>query len=374
MSVDAVLKTLDKIEGDLKQKLEIIPELSDRLMQLEQKRGALREGPTGGVSTPGMEFARKLAESGDLFAKTGRIALDVETKGLVTGAQVGARASLGPTGGPAAVTETMLSAMLNLLPGPGTAALIYPRRIPQIPEGEGGAVQAGEGALKSESTPIYQSITQPQATIACFANLTEQAIRSSAELQVAVDLHLKREVMLALDRLLLGGTTVTASAFAGLIALAPTGTFLHIGVKLEQVITSAALAQRVRGYQPSIVVVNPADWQAVITRTSADGQYINGSVFTEGPMVISGMRVAMSPYIDQQHALLIDGTVLRGDAVRSDARGSRARQRSVHPQPRHGAGRTGRDPLPARPGRDHLRDGTEGLSERTAAAREPVRP
>lgn len=312
MNYELIMKALDKIEPKLAQLPEIVAaqrEQADRLLSLEQKGGFSvidRGAPVRGI-TAGAQFATKLQENADLFAKTGRLSVTVETKGMIGAATVGARNSLAATGGPDIVIETAVATNLPNPPAGGVQSLIYPRRSNQAPEGTGGAVQAGEGGAKSESTPIYASVTQNQITVAAYANVSEQAMRSGGELAAAVDLHLRREVLLALDRVIMGGSTATGMTFEGLVALAPTDNYPDANiVEIEQMIAASALMRRAGGYAPDVVVVNPADWQNVVTRRDSEGQYINGSPFVSPALNISNMRVAFSPYIAQQKALLID--------------------------------------------------------------------
>lgn len=308
MSLELINQGLTKIESKLHQLPELAAqqrELAERLLTLEQKGLTAPGLPSEAHTlTAGAEFARKLADGRDLFDKTGRFAVNVSTKGMITAVQVGARGSLGPTGGPGLV-ETAVSAVLPMPTMPGLQSLTYPRRTTNVPEGAGVTVQAGEGAAKTESTPIYTSITQGQATVAAYANVSEQALRSAGELEAAIDLHLRREVMMAVDTLLMDGTTVTSAAFAGLPALAGTAASLP-GALLEQMISSIALGMRTSGYAPNVVVVNSVEWAGAAVRRAGDGHWMNGSPFSLPPLSTSGMRVALSPLVDPGKALLID--------------------------------------------------------------------
>jgi HK97 family phage major capsid protein len=312
MSLDLISKALDRIEPQLKQLPELAAtqrELSDRLMQLEQ-RGVMRGregGAPGRGTTAGAQFAAKLEAGRDLFDKTGRFAVTVETKGLVTAPQVGARTSLAPTPGADFIAETSVCGNLTMQSLAGVQSLIYPRRSTAAPEGAGPSVQL-EGGVKTESTPAWADITQNQITIAAFARLSEQAIRSSGALQSCIDLHLRREIMTMADSVMMLGSVVAGSTFAGLEALAPTQANPDAANldEIEKLIAAFAMTRRANGYAPDLVIVNPADWQNAVTRTTGEGEYINGSVFTMPPLVIAGMRVAFSAVIDSQKALLVD--------------------------------------------------------------------
>ena len=303
---DQVMKSLDKIEAKHSAISTQQAELADRLLQLEQ-RGAIShsdDGNTKGTSM-GAEFARQLGEHRETFERTRTISLQVDTKAMVTAATVGARQSMGATPG----GDLGLAHLASVLPGKrmqGIQALTYARRGGRT-EGFLAKPQNGEGAAKQEITPTYTSVTQNQITIAGYANVTEQALRSDAELASAIDLFLTSDVMDGASRVLTSGSTATGATFEGFQALA-TALNLPGGVSrpIEAVIAYAALHMRAGGYMPTVAVVNSSDWGEAVIRQGSDLQWMNGSPFTLPQMTVAGLRIAFSADIPDGKALLID--------------------------------------------------------------------
>lgn len=308
MSLEQVLKAVDAVEANLSRDRAHVAELSDRLFHLEQK-GALIGGegnmhPAARV-TAGAQFAQKLNKSRDLFDSARRISITVETKSFIGAAQVGARTSMGATAG-ADVPDVSLAGIVKPVPMIGAASLTYARRgLPTV--GFSAQPQNGEGAAKQEVTPNFTSITQAAVTVAGYANLSEQALRTDSELSSTIDLFIQNDVMAAVAAVLLQGSTATGATFEGFSALAQALTVpATVPAFLEATIAHAALQMRAAGYQPSVVVVGGSEWGAAVLRADSAGQYVNGSPLVVPPLVIAGLRVAFDATIPAGKAVLID--------------------------------------------------------------------
>jgi hypothetical protein len=304
MSIEQVLKGFDKIESRLAQ----LPELADRILQLEQ-RGAHRDAgdlPGAAAQTLGANFTKALRGHADEFARNRRISLEVATKALITSAQVGARASMGATPG-SGMNPTDLAAVLAGSPLSGVQSLTYARRL-GVTEGFNAKPQNGEGVAKQEVTPNYSSVTQNQITVAGYINISEQALSNDGELAAAIDLFLQADIIAAVSKVLAGGSTAAGSTFEGFLALASViESPAHLLNTLEVTIANAALQMRSNGYSPTVCVLSSTEWARVALRADAVGQYINGSPLSATPgLSISGMRVAFSAEVPALKALLID--------------------------------------------------------------------
>lgn len=299
----AIFKSLDKIEanfGDVKTNQ---AELADRVLQLEQSRGARNEGiSTGSGESFGAMVQKKFRENEDSFRKHKVLSLDIEVK-AINSLATGARSSLAPTPGPDVLVETQLLPKLRMMPGGGVAGLTYSRRS-TVTSGPG-ASTVGENVTRTKSEPIYTSILQNLVTVAAYAELSETALRTTGELQSVVDLHLTRDVFKAADVMLLSGGTNFAG---GMLALASVDVLPFAGTNnlLEEFVAIEAMTMRANGFMPNIVVVNPLDWRAVYLRRDASGDYVHASPLTQTPLLISGMRVCFNSAITVGTALVID--------------------------------------------------------------------
>ncbi|MBN8491161.1 MAG: hypothetical protein J0M00_07020 [Burkholderiales bacterium] len=304
MDMTTILKGLDKIEAGLGQ----VNELADRVLQLEQ-RGVVQPGGTPPVGASlGADFAREFANHRESFKRNRALSLEISTKGLISAAQVGARVSLGATPG-GDLPQTLPAVAMRSIPLAGAQSLIYARRTGVVLGEESAGVQNGEGAAKTERTPEYTSITQNRATVAGYANLSEQSLSSDAELRTAIDVFLQTDVLRAASVLLVNGTTVASAAFAGFRDLAmesiqTTGLTLSAPT-LEIVASRGAMQMRAQGYNPTLMIVDPLNWGEVVTRHGDNG-WFNGSPFDMPPLMFSGMRVCFSEAVDADEPLLVD--------------------------------------------------------------------
>jgi HK97 family phage major capsid protein len=205
MTVEAIVKSLDKIESNIGNIKITQTEFADRLLQIEQRSTARKEGiSTGSGESFGAMVQKKFRENEDSFRKHKVLSLDVELKSINSLA-TGARSSLAPTPGPDVQVETQLLPKLRMMPGGGVAGLTYSRRS-TVTLGAG-ATTVGENVARTQSEPIYTSIVQTLVTVAAYAELSETALRTTNELQSVVDLHLTRDVFRAADIMLLSGGT-----------------------------------------------------------------------------------------------------------------------------------------------------------------------
>jgi HK97 family phage major capsid protein len=303
MTVEAIVKSLDKIESNIGNIKITQTEFADRLLQIEQRSTARKEGiSTGSGESFGAMVQKKFRENEDSFRKHKVLSLDVELKSINSLA-TGARSSLAPTPGPDVQVETQLLPKLRMMPGGGVAGLTYSRRS-TVTLGAG-ATTVGENVARTQSEPIYTSIVQTLVTVAAYAELSETALRTTNELQSVVDLHLTRDVFRAADIMLLSGGT---NFPGGMLALASLDVLPFAGTNnlLEEFIAIAAMTMRANGFRPDIVVVNPLDWRAVYLRRETNGAYVHASPLTQTPLLISGMRVCFNSAITTGTALVMD--------------------------------------------------------------------
>jgi len=320
MDAVQILKSLDQIESGIvsrnrehaasqRELATSQRELADRVLEIEQ-RGVMRQ--EGNIETSGSfgdAFVTEFKKHREHFQRARTLSLDIETKGLISAAQVGSRVSMGATPG-GDMPQTLPAIAMRSISLAGAQSLTYARRTGVVAGPESTLVQDGEGATKTERTPEYTSITQNRATVAGYANMSEQAISSDNELRTAIDVFLQTDIMQAASLLLVNGTAVASAAFAGFRALAlesiQSENMIPGLPKLEMLAARGAMAMRAQGYNPTLMIVDPLNWGQVITRIGADGQWVNGSPFNLPTFSFSGMRVCLSEAVDTDEPLLVD--------------------------------------------------------------------
>jgi hypothetical protein len=182
----------------------------------------------------------------------------------------------------------------------GMTSLAYARR---VGINGGAAVQAGEGAVKAVSEPIFAPQTQGAITIAGYTTISEQALSASGGLQRAVDSHLQRSVRLAVDAVLIAGTVEASWPFGGYMALAAPFAAGAGYLSIVDAIISGATRMRLEGFSPSIAVLPEAMFlQSQLAKAEGSGVYMQASVLLKD----AGLRLALSESITAGKAMLID--------------------------------------------------------------------
>jgi hypothetical protein len=297
MSIEHVMKGLDSIETKLQQ----LPELADRVLQLEQKQGTGGglELKRGAGSTLGQQFATKMAEHGDLLQKTGRLRLELKAASDPVTTGSGRNLVMGGVG---AVTGQVLGMQYGLpqRPGAGTTAMEYSR----YTGFEGAAAQqATEGAAKAAFRPTHSIITQNALTIAGYTKISRQAMSDRPALEVAIDVSLRRSVDIAMDVALVNGATGFTGGFEGLATAATSLLY----TALPDAISEGVSVMQVAGFSPNVVFLNPADWLAItVAKGTSNDHYLSGSYLGAMPMEMRTLRVVLSPSVDAGKALLMD--------------------------------------------------------------------
>lgn len=247
MSLDNIVETvktgMDKVNiqiDDLKHEMSLKQrEFADELTQLKQRNVA--PGPefiTKGVSL-GSKVWQGMTSNSDLLAKTKQLRFEIKAAAdVITTTNVQKIVSGGlsvPTGAALGIQNA-----LPLRPAGGISTLEYSRYT-----GVQGAaaVQAGEGTAKAAIRPDFTSIQQGAITIAGYTKLSKQSLNDSAELKMAVDVTLQRSIALAVDDMLMDGSSTPA--FGGFNTLGTSYTSLVYNTLADA--ASEAIANHARG-------------------------------------------------------------------------------------------------------------------------------
>lgn len=295
--MQTLLKGLDKIETKLGQ----LPELADRVFQLEQK-GVTAPDPgaaSGNRTSLGSLVWDELTKNAELLEKTKSVRLVIKAATDPIGTTGVRNIRVGGVGAPGANLVGIQNA-LRQVPAGGTSAMEYSRYTGK----EGGAAQqATEGAAKSYIRPTHSLITQKALTVAGLTKITRQAQSDRRELVAAIDNILMREVFISADVLLTNGGTDFSGGFEG---LATTYTSL-VYTALVDAISEGVATMQLAGFAPDVVVLNPTDWLAItVAKGTSNDHYLSGSYLGALPMEMRTLRVVLSPSIDAGKALLMD--------------------------------------------------------------------
>lgn len=305
-----VLKSLDEFGGRVANKFESMAtqqrELADRLLAIEQKGTAMNMDyrPAAGKSA-GDSVTKAFEANAEIFTKTRNVNLRIETKSITSGLVAPTVANGGVTIQPSEAANALISA-IQMRPLQGASTMHYARMTDQ---GVAYAVQAGEGAAKQESQPTFETVQQNAITIAGWCTLSEQALKTQGELARAMDVHMKNQLITAIDKTVISGTAVTAWPFSGLKTLAGAYTSATYTL-IHDAIVEATAHLRWGGYQPDVVCVNPMTYLDIALKKDTTGQYLTGAYMGELPAQLHGMRVTFSAEIPLGKALVADSRYL----------------------------------------------------------------
>jgi hypothetical protein len=301
MNTELIIKGLDKIETKFENFETEQRTLADRMQMLEQKGGSTGNfDTTPQTASLGTNFIKAFADSRELFEKTRSVRLEIKAATDTVTTASGRNLIMAGVGAPIA----SVLGIQNALPSrvvPGTTAVEYSRYTGQ--QGAA-AVQVGEGAAKAQLRPDHTIISQSAITIAGFTKMSRQAINDAQELKRAVDTVLSRSVETALDAALVNGSTTPL--FDGFAPLATAYTSL-LYQALPDAISEGVATMQTAGFEPDVVVLNPANWLAItVAKGTSNDHYLSGSYLGVMPQQMRGLRVVLSPSIATGKALLFD--------------------------------------------------------------------
>lgn len=304
-----LIKSLDDLNGRLDKSFDAITtkqrELADRLLSVEQKGTSHHEFQTTTSKSVGESVANAFKLNEEIFAKTHNVNFRIDTKSITSGMVAPAVANGGVTIQPNESAHALISA-IQMRPLQGAATMHYARMTDQ---GVSYAVQAGEGGEKQESTPEFETVQQNAITIAGWCTLSEQALKTQGELARAMDVHMRNQLITAMDKTLIVGTAVAAWPFSGLKTLAFAYTSAVYSL-IHDAIVEATAHMRWGGYQPDVVCMNPMTYLDIALKKDTAGQYLTGSYMGELPVQLHGMRVTFSAEIPLGKALVADSRYL----------------------------------------------------------------
>lgn len=277
------LKTLGKITADTKTAIETLGveqrTLADRLLQIEQKAGALNDGPAADESY-GAQFTKSADYSA--FQKKGerRGSMALELKNTVTNAIGNTFSERRPGLVEGAFRVFTIEDLLVTIPASSNA-------IDWVRENvfTNAAAETTEGTQAPQSSITFTAGTMPVQNIMHFIKITRQLAMDNAALAAYINRRMVYGVNLRAEGQLIAGNGTTpnlsgltlagnftahgyTTASLTALGLSATNRFDLIG----KMIGDCALAD----YPADAVIVNTADWWTMRLTKDSQGRYLLG--------------------------------------------------------------------------------------------------
>jgi|GEM_PF-1241369 len=305
-NLQAVMDAIDKIEDGISETKMMQRQHGDEIMQLKQ-RGATLPIETASRASLGASIKTQFDKHRQTFDQAGRVSFKVpfnfhEIKATITTAAVQSNYQVQGLSYVPRPVDTMLMGAIENRPMPGVSTGHYSR----YTHNSGSvAVQAGQGAEKAETNPVFTPIAQNAITVAGWCPITEQALATSGELESVVNTFLADGVLQGIDSVLIGGTAEVSWPFDGLKDLAtpyPSLTYTD----MADVVAETVAHMRWTGLVPSVVVLNPMSYLALILAKDLQGRYLSGTYMAALELQVHGCKVVFSSLLGVDEALVLD--------------------------------------------------------------------
>lgn len=251
-----------------------IKSIADRVLEIEQKTAEAVKRGTESVKTLGQMIID--TDQFKAFASGMASKVRIESKNTITG----------QAGSPAANSDILVSA--QRLPGivPGAFRTLRVRDI--LPAGTtssnmveytrelaftNNAAETAEGAAKPETSITFELANAPIATIAHWLKLSKQVMEDAPALQSYIDTRLRYGVELRVDQQLMNGNG-TGQNIGGMTKSGNFTAFTPVsGDNAIDSINKAIYKVIGSDYNPTAIILNPADWGAIERTKSTSGEY-----------------------------------------------------------------------------------------------------
>lgn len=168
------------------------------------------------------------------------------------------------------------------------------------------AEQVTEGEEKAEIDIEGELVRAEIATIAAHSTASRQVLSDHSALQTNIDGMIQNKLLSRLEHQIINGDG-SAGKIDGLLSQA--AVFLPtIGTTPADIIGEALMRQANAGYQPNLVIMNPADWFRIqVTRKSAtEEEYVFGSPTVPVPPALWNAAIVTTPSISEGEAITVD--------------------------------------------------------------------
>lgn len=168
----------------------------------------------------------------------------------------------------------------------------------------GADYQAQQGDTKAEQAFPTALVSAPIVTIAALANLSEQVLQDAPALrqQAGNILQYGARKKLAWEVVRGTGTGKIQGLLTVGTAFTPTA-----GSSTADATAQAIASLQNNGWNPGAVLVNPTDWEGVITsKATGSGEYMSGTFDTPAAPSLWGVRVIVTPAIPAGKLIVFD--------------------------------------------------------------------
>lgn len=318
-NTDMILKALDGVDSKITETKTVTRELADRVLQLEQKGGALNDES---YTSTGPDLTRLIQESaGFKMLKEGTLsktALNLPANFNIKAAIINATGQNQPLVqadrrmGFITAPERRMT-VRDLLPTGTTDSNLIEYTKENVftnnagPQYVGGAV---ENVLKPESALTFVLANAPVITLAHWIPASKQVLDDSAQLQSYIANRLMYGLRFVEELQILKGDGATGN----LSGLLNTGNFTAYNRttandtyidQLDRAATQVALSD----LDPTAIVINPEDWETIRHLKNTANEYLLGNPADSTPPALWGLPVVATNAMTK-------GTYLVGDFLR----------------------------------------------------------
>lgn len=184
--------------------------------------------------------------------------------------------------------------------------------------------QVAEGNVKAQGTVPVELITAPIETIAHFMVASEQLLADSPIMAVQIDNLLRNGVLQKAEHRVLHGSGAIGQ-MKGLMTSATAATPTTGLTPVDRIGEQAAALDAI-GWNPTHVVLNRADFFAIISERDNEGRYVTTTPYDAEAHTVWGLSIVISPaqtagqalVFDASQTMLLDRESVRVEAGRKD--------------------------------------------------------
>lgn len=293
---DGEMKTLGKVSEDTKTALEALGtqqrEFADRLLSIEQKGGRLNDAPAGEEGW-GAQLIK--SDSYKAFQGGGAQKARFEVKNTLTGSDATVAPDRKPGIVPGATQRLTIESLYNSVPTTSNAI-----EFTKEASFTNSAAEAAEGVAKAESAVTFSLVNQPVATIAHWIKISRQLAMDNTALAAYVDARMRYGVQRRIESQLVTGDGV-APNLDGFMKSSNYTAHGYLSGALGSTLAKLVLIRKIigdlegAGYEPSAIVLNPADWATIETELlTATSNAVRVSYVQAGTPMLWGVPVVRS--------------------------------------------------------------------------------
>lgn len=168
------------------------------------------------------------------------------------------------------------------------------------------AVEKAEGAALGEVALVLTETTGVVEKIGAFIPVTDEQLEDEANIEQYLTNRLTLMVKNRIEAQALEGTGVTPLLLGTLHLTAPNSQAKGADATPDAFFKAMTKVRSVGFAEPSVVFINPNDWQDIKLLRTADGIYIYGSPMDTGPERMWGIPLCVTTAVTENTAMLGD--------------------------------------------------------------------